>query len=323
VLPHLIGWIERQGTDASPIRDLPGLSELDDPDARVPESSAEQAWEMAAALTKDDAIGVHVAESLPRGALDLVEYAFRSSPSLSMGLARLARYAGVMSDRVASRMEASTDGLLVMVRDTGATRLHPARTEFALAVAVKLARDTTGLPIAPLQVTFAHPRHGDVAEHERFFRRKIRFDGGSNSLLLSAADAAQPLRDADEALSEIVRRRLEKALVTRDRSASGTTGSRVRGMLLEGFGQRALTPDAVAKSLSTSRRTLSRRLADEGTSFTQLLDEVRAELAHALLQDRGLSIGDIAFFLQYSEPAAFHRSFRRWTGKTPREFRGR
>src|SRR6188508_431676 len=105
VLPHLIAFLERQEIDASPIRSLPGLSDLTDPDARVPEASAESAWKLAAQLTGDGAIGLHVAAGLPRGALDLVEYALRSSASLGVGLERLARYGHVFSDRVATRME--------------------------------------------------------------------------------------------------------------------------------------------------------------------------------------------------------------------------
>ena len=96
--------------------------------------------------------------------------------------------------------------------------------------------------------------------------------------------------------------------------------TRVRRMLVEHL-ESGLTLDAAAAALAVSRRTLTRRLAEERASFRHILDEVRCELARALLQDRSLSIGDIAFFLQYSEPAAFHRSFRRWTGLTPHAFR--
>ena len=96
---------------------------------------------------------------------------------------------------------------------------------------------------------------------------------------------------------------------------------RVRRILMDDLGQTALTPAAVARALDVSTRTLSRRLAAEGTSFRHILDQARCELAMALLHDGSLSVGDIAFFLQYSEPAAFHRSFRRWTGQTPRAFR--
>jgi AraC-like DNA-binding protein len=77
----------------------------------------------------------------------------------------------------------------------------------------------------------------------------------------------------------------------------------------------------VAGELGISRRTLSRRLAADGTSFREIVDAVREEFARAMVQEAGVSIADIAFFLQYSEPAAFHRSFRRWTGQTPLEFR--
>jgi AraC-like DNA-binding protein len=140
-------------------------------------------------------------------------------------------------------------------------------------------------------------------------------------MVLSAADAARPMQGADEALASIVRRRLEKALSERDFNGAGTFSGRVRHLTVSRLGDIPLTPDTAAKSLGVSRRTLSRRLADEGTSFRNVLDDVRREFACALLQDRSLSIADIAFFLQYSEPAAFNRSFRRWTGQAPSAFR--
>jgi AraC-like DNA-binding protein len=140
-------------------------------------------------------------------------------------------------------------------------------------------------------------------------------------MILSAADAARPLQAADEALSSIVRRRLDKALAERDVHGSGSLSGRVRQLMVKHLGETPLTPETVARALAVSRRTLSRRLAEEGTSFRTILDDVRREFACALLQDPSLSIGDVAFFLQYSEPAAFNRSFRRWTGQTPRAFR--
>src|SRR5687768_1377141 len=155
VLPYLIDWVESQGIDAGSIRRLPGMANLTDPDLRVPEASVEAAWRLAATLTHNDAVGVHLAEWLPRGALDLVEYAFRSSASLTSALERLARYGRVLSDRVAARMDTTGEGLLILFRDTGRTALHPGRAEFALAAVLKLARDCTGQEIVPRQVCFA------------------------------------------------------------------------------------------------------------------------------------------------------------------------
>ena len=113
VLPHLIAWVESRRVNASPIRRLFGRTRLDDPNVRVPEAVTETAWRLAATLTCDDALGIHLAESLPRGALDLVEYALRSSPNLGKGLDRLARYGRLLSDRVAARTHRKGDGLLL------------------------------------------------------------------------------------------------------------------------------------------------------------------------------------------------------------------
>jgi AraC-like DNA-binding protein len=320
-MPHLIAWVERQGFDAAPIRTLRGMAELTDPDMRVPEASVEEAWQLATTLTNDHAIGVHMVEALPRGALDLVEFAFRSSASLASALERLVRYGRVVSDRVAARVDTSGKALLLAFDDVGITALHPGRAEFALAAALKLARDSTGHEIIPEQVCFAHSAAANTSEHRRFFRSPVRFDAGSTAMILSSTDAARPLLGADEALSSVVRRRLEKALVERDLHEAGPFSGRVRRLMVEHLGGTSLKPSNVARALSVSGRTLSRRLADEGTSFRNILDDVRREFACALLQDRTLSVADIAFFLQYAEPAAFHRAFRRWMGQAPGDFR--
>jgi AraC-like DNA-binding protein len=323
VFPHLIACVEGQNADATAIRQLPGLGALDDPDGRVVEETAEAVWRLASQLTHDEALGVHVAESLPRGALDLVEYAFRSSPSLHTGLERLARYGRVLSDRAAVRMETNDAGLLLIVGDVGTTALHSSRAEFALALVLKLARDATGVELAPVQVSFAHAQPEDAFEHRRFFRGPVRFAAGSNTMMLSDIDAARPLLDADGALSAIVRRRLDKVVADRALAEPASLRARVRRMLVENLGQNTITADGVAAALAMSRRTLTRRLGEDGASFREVLDDVRRELALALLQDVTLSVADVAFFLQYSEPAAFHRSFRRWTGLTPHEYRSR
>ena len=78
---------------------------------------------------------------------------------------------------------------------------------------------------------------------------------------------------------------------------------------------------AVARTLAMAPRTLQRRLASEGTSYHALLDDVRRELAESQLRAARFSIGEITFMLGYSEPAAFHRAFKRWNGVTPQAFR--
>jgi AraC-like DNA-binding protein len=321
VLSHIIRWVESQGADAGAIRRLlSGAGDIADPDLRVPEATMAAAWRLAAESMRDDALGIHVAESLPRGAFDLVEYAVRASPSLAVGLERLARYGRLISDRAAARVEIHAGGLMLLIRDLGAGPLHPARAEFALAIALKTARECAGDGIAPLQVSCAHPAPADVTEHRRFFRVPVRFGSGANSMTFSPADTSRRMQDADDTLSAIVWRRLDKAIAAGEQQP-GSLVSRVRRLVVENLGRTPLARDGVAHALAVSRRTLSRRLAEEGTTFTAIFDDVRREFACGLLLDQTLSVADIAFFLQYSEPAAFHRSFRRWTNQTPVAFR--
>ena len=170
------------------------------------------------------------------------------------------------------------------------------------------------------RVSFAHPAPPDDHEHRRFFGTRVRFSAGSNSLLLHGRDARRPLLDADDALAAIVRRRLDQVLTLQDARSTGPLSARVRRVLVESLGRASVTPDSMAEAIGTTRRTLSRRLAAEGTSFRELHDDVRAEFARVMLGDQGSSVADVAFFLDYSEPAAFHRAFRRWTGRTPGQF---
>jgi len=321
VLPHLMNWLNEHGFDPSVLRRLLSAVDLTDPDARVKEAIVEQAWQLAGAITRDEALGVHLAEWLPRGALDLLEFAFRTSASLGSGLERLAHYGRILSDRVAAGMNDRQGGPVFWVRDTATTPLHPGRAEFALALALKLAREGTGTHVIPARISFAHRAPADDSEHRRFFDGPVHFEAGSNSMALSTIDASRPLLGADDVLAAIVRRRLDKALDSRERSDGGSFTTRVRRLLVQALGEGRSNADGVAQALGVSRRTLSRRLGEEGTSFSGILDSVREDAGKTLLQDRSLSIADIAFFLHYSEPAAFHRSFRRWTGQTPLTFR--
>lgn len=96
---------------------------------------------------------------------------------------------------------------------------------------------------------------------------------------------------------------------------------RVRSLLTGSLrGNAAPSQSAVARRLAMSERMLQRRLRDAGTSFVEVLGEVRRELAHAYLSE-GMGSGEVAFLLGYSEQSAFHRAFRRWSGQTPEAFR--
>ena len=114
-----------------------------------------------------------------------------------------------------------------------------------------------------------------------------------------------------------MRRRLDKML--KQISRQDSIGTQVRRVLLDKLAGGELTAASIARGLGLSERTLHRRLRTENTSFADILDATRGELAKTLWP--GIGIGEIAFLLGYSEPSAFYRFFRRWTGSTPLAYR--
>ena len=96
----------------------------------------------------------------------------------------------------------------------------------------------------------------------------------------------------------------------------------MRRHVLERLPSGAPTQAEIARRLAVSTRTLHRRLAQAGTSFEELLDETRRELAIGYLQRTEYSIADVAYLLGFAQVSSFDRAFRRWTGRSPRESRG-
>jgi AraC-like DNA-binding protein len=323
VVPLLAGYVKECGHDGEPILRLPGIRgrDLDDPDVRVPESAAGEAWRMAIGITEDDALGLHLALWVPRGGLELVEFAFRSSPSLGVGLERLAHYGRLINDHFTAHVVRTATDLKFVTGAAEAPPMHPQRTEFAMAMALRLAREATATDLIPTEVCFAHPAPTNLIELRRFFRAPLLFSADLEAISFSNTDGARPLRSADAALAATIHRRLDKALTQLDRPGDASTAARVRRVLVETMGQGNPSVTTIGREMGLSARTLSRRLVEEGTSFRQIRDHVRSQLAAALMSDASVSIAEVAFFLGYAEPAPFHRSFKRWTGKTPQAYR--
>ncbi len=317
----LMSYLEKRGVDTARIRRRTGLEGVDlaHPEQRVPESVPREAWDLAAEATEDEAIGVHVAEAGTPAVADVLEYAFRASPTLGDALGQIVRYARVMHDRFTLLLAPESDGARLTVTVPPAHPVTRYQVEFFHASLLRLARDTCDPDIAPLDASFAHPPPARLDEHRRFFACPLRFGQPVIGLLIARADLARPMRGADPALAALLGRQLDKLLVSL--AADPSLSARARRLVKDDLPSGSVSIDRVAGQLAMSVRTLSRRLEAERTSFRHLVDSVRQELAVAHLRDPRMELAEIAFLLGYSESSAFHRSFKRWTGWTPLEFR--
>jgi AraC-like DNA-binding protein len=187
----------------------------------------------------------------------------------------------------------------------------------AMAIGVQLLRRMCGPRWRPAEVTLAHQRPRDVAPYRQCFGAPPRFDNARTAIVFDARWLDEPVARGDAAAFA----ELERAAARLASDAPVALGDRVRDALAAMVIGDKPSVDRVAQHLGTTRRTLHRRLAKEGGTFHALVQQVRCHLAQLLLADTRMPLGEIAATLDYSEPAAFSRAFRHWTGTTPSAFR--
>jgi AraC-like DNA-binding protein len=185
---------------------------------------------------------------------------------------------------------------------------------------LRICRLLTGQNIVPQHFSIAHHRSEGTAEMARFVGTKVEFGSDRDEFALNLDVRELPLVHSDSYLNELLVKYCEAALADRrdDTSQLRTkVENAIASVLLHG---KVLVED-VARGLGMSERTLARKLSDEGLNFTQILQQLRRDLAVRYLDDRKLSVSKIAWLLGFREVSAFTHAYKRWTGKTPRQMR--
>ena len=289
-----------------------------DPEARVSPAQFCVAWAEASRLSGDPTLALSIADAIPAGAFGIVEYICRSAPTLRDALAQWVRYLGILDDAVeVALVESKNEIALRVIVESEAPA--PASHELCFALVLLNAQRMTLAKRAPVAVRFTHEIPTSLhARHRAFFGGNVEFGAKRTELVFSRIDADAPLTTADPNLLAIL-------LPTADAKREHTTKDPpLTDQVKRALGNALSSDDAqlsgVAKRLGMTARSLQRRLQDEGASFQTLRDETRRTLADRYLGE-GLSLAEISFLLGFSEPSAFFRAFKRWTGLTPIERR--
>lgn len=309
VLRPILAGLVAQGKEVEAELAAVGLepATLGDPDARVSHRLAIALWDHAVETTGDPSFGLHVAQSVDITVFDVLAYAITTSSTVVEGLRRLLLTPTARGMELEHRLPAQV--------------LPRAVSEFVLGVWLAVPRQTTGRDIVPLRVWFRHAKPSDTAELEAHFRCPMEFDTGRNLLEFSEETLELPQLQANPGLVAVLDRHAKDLLQRLPAQQPASVASRARALIATELQGGNPSAERIAQSLQLSVRTLSRRLADEGTSHKQLLEELRRELAQRYLREQQLAAEEVAFLLGYSEASAFHRAFKRWTGETPAQFR--
>ncbi|MFZ5570162.1 MAG: AraC family transcriptional regulator [Thermodesulfobacteriota bacterium] len=323
LIQMVLKFVEESGIDPRVLLEETGIASgiLDDPDARIAVARVDALWAAAVAGTRDPHFGLHLGESMrnrPGG--NLLFAIFMNSPTVGVALEKFCRYHHLLNDAIQPKVAAEAD-LVFLYWEAADPHSRSSRhvSEALLCVLNAVLHHLSGGKFTPVAVHFRHDRPRDIREHERIFNTRLEFGQARNAVVLERRYLATPVFLADPGFLESVERHAV-ALTHRIYLADSWADKVIRLLGRQLPGEKPALP-AIARQLGVCTRSLQTRLRGEGTSFQALLDWVRKESALTYLKKPEIPLGEIAFLLGFSEQSAFIHAFKRWTGKTPKQYR--
>lgn len=313
--------MRRLGIEPGPVFARHGIERatLADPSARLPADATDAVIREIGLLCGDPAFGLQAAHCWHPTHLGALGHAWLASSSLRRGLERLQRYWQLIGQRTAIALRDESDGLaVVLANPRNDPLIAAATTDIEFSILVDLCRTNAGEDFKPLRVNLIRPEPADTSPWRAFYGCPVHFRQPERSVVLPRAEVDAPLSTSNRHLVGMLDKMLAEELARLDRS---DVVARCKALLNKRLASGEVTATQVASDLAMSRRTLHRKLADAGTTWQQLVDDTRRDLALRLIEDPRRPIGEITFELGFSQQSAFARAFRRWSGESPTRYR--
>jgi len=297
------------------------IAVLLDPAGRFSIDDVSLLWEMAVARSGKATLGLSRELALTYGKLGVVGHAMMACPTLLAALQQLARSMDVVSNAATFALIPDADGHWFELGHLGGERPVPRqRVEFGMLTMLGFCSWITGRELQARTVEFVYPAPDDATAHLAVFGCPVRFGAATNRALLRMRDLELPLSARDPDMATLHARLVEAEL---ERLDGAPTSHQVRKVLAQRLAQAEPRRKEIAQALHVSDRTLQRRLQAEGTSFQQLLDETRRELAQQYLRRPRHSLRHVADLLGFEDQGNLFRACKRWFGESPATYRAR
>lgn len=313
--------LDANGIDSAALFSAAGLelAALDDPNARYTVAATTRLWRLAVAAVGDDAFGLTVVRHVGQTTFHALGYSVLASSTLREAFERSLRYFRLVTD--AGDLSFAPDGahyrLTLHTPATGPQPAQEAIDAFALMF-VRLCRGLHRREFSPARITLQRPQPLNLAAFERAFRAPLQFNAAENALWFDRAVFEQPLAGANPALA----RHNDEAVVQElAKLPQQNLQTRVQAALIQQLSLGEPSQEQAAAALHMSLRNFQRKLADEGTSYTALLNETRQTLALSYVCDARYSLAEITYLLGFADASSFNRAFKRWTGLSPSAYR--
>jgi AraC-like DNA-binding protein len=315
--------LAKEGVDVPSLFEDLGLdfADLGDPDARFPTEKVSLLWRLAVQRTGDQMIGLRSSTGVMPAIFDIVAYAMMSAPNLLGMLEQLVRYVRILSDAAILHLVQDESECRLVLSLVGGKHAVPwQRIAFDLLSFLSFCRWVMIRGLRPLGIELVSPAAACLEAYEGDFGCKLNTNEPMNAVVFARSDLMRPLPTAHQGLAEYHRRVADEHLA---RLGRPLVSRRARAIIALRIAHGALTRAELAREMAMSERTLHRRLKAEHTSFQELMDDSRRELAMQYIRDRGAGLADVAYLLGFGDQSSFFRAFRRWFGMSPGQYRSR
>ncbi|MCC6460692.1 MAG: AraC family transcriptional regulator [Saprospiraceae bacterium] len=326
-IAHIIQFAGQQGADKRGLVAITGktmLEELNDPALRFEAPVYNRVLEQSRAWTADEHLGLHMGEFMSLSAAGLIVQIAQSSRTVLEALHYMVAFANLGCSALPYQLRELPEAWeLFMVPAPLWVEQSPEAVRHTLDGAVlftlRAFQSLTRQQYKPLRVHFTYPRPGSLAEYERLFPCPVYFNQATTAIWLDKSQVAQPVITSDFDLLRVLVRHAEEKLALMQQDTGFV--SVVQQSILHLVRPQFPGIEQVAANLNLSVRSLQRRLQEAGQSFQSVLDTLRHRFALDYLRREHLSVKEIAYLLDYADVSSFIRSFKRWEGRSPADWR--
>ena len=295
------------------------LDDLQDRDIRIPLENYQALMAAGKALCNEPALAIQLGESASLSDISIVGLIYKSASTNAEAFQQINRYGRLVVEvdghRPDGRFKIVRENREFWMEDTRSDpNSFPELTESAFSMMV-CTQQNTGHSSFAKAIHFTHVEPANCAEYQRILRTPIVFGSDRNAILFDPALMTLQLPKADGYAFGIFSERADALLATLQNSK--TIKGQVEGLLIPILHTGTWSMERLASTLGLGRQTLYRKLKTEGTSFEKLLDELRYKMAEHYLHGKKVSVNETAYLTGYSDPSAFSRAYKRWTGKSP------
>lgn len=291
-------------------------------DVFVPLRHAIHAAERTAALTRTPDFGRRLALRQGIEVLGPLGVAARTAQTVGEALGILENFMGAYSPAIAVHLgdDGPREDVVFWQWRLGLDPpvRHHQTAELSLGIMLRLLRLFLGADYAPLSVHLAHAPLSAQSDYTRYFGASVHFNHTVNGFTLNAIDLTRPLAEESDSHQAAIDALV--GVIDSCGSSAAQSVARLTGPLLPGG---TVTVETVAKQFGLHPKSLQRRLAAEGTSFSAVIDGVRRDIAIRILRDTDVSLVQLSRQLGFAEPAVLTRACQRWFGSTPSAYRTR